>query len=83
MADKPQFYKEFQWVQGVDGAERQLIGIKTKLTMIKSQLEAIKAEVDAEGDSTADMITLANQANSLVNNVKYTDLITFLENNLG
>jgi len=83
MAEKPQFYKEYKWIAAIDGAERQLIGAKTQLASIKTQLEAIKIAVDADAVSTADMVTLASQANSLVNNSKYTDFLTFITNVLG
>ena len=83
MATKPQFYQEYQWANSIDSQERQIIRAKSTLASAKTILEQVKAEVDADVDATTDMQTLATQANSLVNNVKYTDLITFLENALG
>ena len=83
MANKPQFYEEYQWIAAVDQAERQLIGAATQLVSIKTALEKIKIAVDADVDSTPDMITLATQANGLVNNSKYTDFLTFIQNVLG
>lgn len=83
MAEKPQFFEEYQWVSAIDQAERQLIGAKTQLQSIKTALETIKTAVDADQDSTTDMVTLATAANSLVNNVKYTDFLTYITNNVG
>ena len=83
MATKPQFYVEYKWVHAIDGTEGQLLNIANQLTSIKTSFETIKAAVDADVNATADMVTLANLANTLVNNSKYTDLITFLQNNLG
>jgi len=83
MATKPQFYVEYKLIHAIDGAENQLLNIANQLTSIKTSLETIKAAVDADVNATADMVTLANLANTLVNNSKYTDLITFLQNNLG
>ena len=83
MATKPQFYVEYKLIHAIDGAENQLLNIANQLTSIKTSFETIKAAVDADVNATADMVTLANLANTLVNNSKYTDLITFLQNNLG
>ena len=83
MATKPQFYVEYKLISAIDGAENQLLNIANQLTSIKTSFETIKAAVDADVNATADMVTLANLANTLVNNSKYTDLITFLQNNLG
>ena len=82
MSDKPQFYKEYQHIASIDQAERRLIGAKTQLSSIKTSLENIKAVVDADQDATADMVTLANQANSLVNNVGGGGFLTFIQNTL-
>jgi len=83
MATKPQFYVEYKWVHAIDGAENQLRNIATQLSAIKTSLETIKADVDADVNATADMVTLAGLGNTLVNNTKYTDLITYLQNSLG
>ena len=83
MATKPQFYVEYKWVHAIDGAENQLLNIANQLSSIKTSLETIKAAVDADVDATADMVTLAGLGNTLVNNTKYTDLITYLQNSLG
>ena len=83
MATKPQFYVEFKWVNAIDGTEGQLLNIANQLTSIKTSLETIKADVDADVNATADMTTLANLANTLVNNSKYTEFITFIQNSLG
>ena len=83
MATKPQFYVEYKWVHAIDGAENQLLNIATQLSAIKTSLETIKADVDADVNATADMVTLAGLGNTLVNNTKYTDLITYLQNSLG
>lgn len=82
MAEKPQFYQEFKWVGAVDQAESQIIGAKTQLVTIKTTLESIKSAVDADADSSADMITLATQANSLVNHAKFVDFLDFIQNTL-
>ena len=82
MADKPQFYQEYKWVSRVEATEGQIIRAKETLVICKAQLEAVKIAVDADAEATAEMITLANQANSFVNNAKYTDLIVFIEANL-
>ena len=83
MATKPQFYIEYKLVSAIDGAEKQLLNIANQLGSIKTSLETIKATVDADVDATADMVTLANLANTLVNNSKYTEFITFIQNSLG
>ena len=83
MATKPQFYIEYKLVSAIDGAEKQLLNIANQLTSIKTSLETIKADVDADVNATADMVTLAGLGNTLVNNTKYTDLITYLQNSLG
>jgi len=83
MATKPQFYVEYKWVHAIDGTEGQLLNIANQLTSIKTSLETIKAAVDADVNATADMTTLANLANTLVNNSKYTEFITFIQNSLG
>jgi len=83
MATKPQFYIEYKLVSAIDGAEKQLLNIANQLGSIKTSLETIKATVDADVNSTDDMVTLAGLANTLVNNTKYTGLITYLQSNLG
>ena len=83
MATKPQFYVEYKWVYAIDGTENQLLNIANQLSSIKTSLETIKAAVDADVNATADMTTLANLANTLVNNSKYTEFITFIQNSLG
>ena len=83
MAEKPQFYQEVQWANQIDIREQKLANIVTQLEGIKTELEAIKVEVDADVDATPDMITLATQANNLVNNANYTDFITFINSALA
>ena len=83
MAEKPQFYQEVQWANQIDVREQKLKGVVAQLEGIKTELEDIKVEVDADVGATADMITLANQANSLVNNANYTDFITFMNSALA
>lgn len=83
MATKPQFYVEYKWIHAIDGAEKQVLNAALQLSSIKTSLENIKADVDADVNATADMVTLAGLGNSLVNNAKYTEFITFIQNNLG
>jgi len=82
MAQKPQMYIEYNWVHAIAGIEKQVLSIATRLSAIKTQAEQIKSEVDADTDASADMVTLAGLVNNLVNNSKYTEFITFCQNNL-
>jgi uncharacterized membrane-anchored protein YhcB (DUF1043 family) len=82
MAEKPQFYQEVQWANKIDVREQKLKTNVTQLEGIKTELDAIKAEVDADTGATADMITLANQASSLVNHVNYTTFISWMHTSL-
>jgi len=83
MAEKPQFYQEYKWAEKIASTEVQLAQVISRLETYKADLEAIKAEVDADAGSTADMITLANQGNGLVNNTNYTGFINFITNALA
>ena len=83
MADKPQFYEEYQWANRVNDAERRIIRAKNGCVEMKAVLEAIKVEVDADSSASAEMVTLANQGNTLVNNANFTNFINFIQNNLG
>jgi len=83
MAEKPQFYQEVQWANTVDTREQKLKSVVKILEDIKVEFEGIKTAVDADAGSTPDMITLANQANNLVNHASYTGFITFMNNALA
>lgn len=83
MAEKPQFYQEYKRADVIQTQENRLKNLKAGLQNCKDAIEAIKAEVDADADSTADMVTLATQAYNLVNNATYTDFIAFLDSNVN
>lgn len=82
MAEKPQFYQEVQWANKIDTREQKLKAAVVQLEGIKTELDAIKVEVDADTGATADMITLANQAASLVNHTNYTTFISWMHTSL-
>ena len=79
---RPQAYEEQDRMDRVMSLEKRLKGYYTQLMEIKTLAEAIKTEVDADGDSTQDMIDLANTANNFVNGATYTDFTTSLFNNI-
>jgi hypothetical protein len=82
MAEKPQFYQEVQWANTVDIREQKLKTLVTQLEGIQTELNTVKAEVDADVDATPDMVTLANQAASLVNHTNYTTFISWMHTSL-
>jgi len=83
MAEKPQFYQEFKWASQIDVREAKLRSVISQLEGIKTDLETIKTEVDADPTpATSDMITLATQANGLVNHATFTGFLSFLHTNL-
>lgn len=82
MAEKPQFYQEVQWANTVDIREQKLKTLVTQLEGIQTELNAVKTEVDADVDATPDMVTLANQAASLVNHANYTTFISWMHTSL-
>jgi len=67
----------------LNGHERQLINIKTQLGMIKTQLENLKTVIDADNDYPQSDKDFMQMAYNLVNHAKYTEFITFIQNNVG
>lgn len=74
--------KRMQMADGLNGAERSLIGIITQLNSIKTTIENMKIEVDADADFPQSDKDFMLQAYNLVNNSNYTDFVTFIQNAL-
>lgn len=77
-----QNYKDYLSEQNIHNAEARLKKVKDRLIIHKSELEVIYAAVNADANASAELKALASQANSFVNNIKYTEFITFVGNNL-
>lgn len=58
--------------------ETRLRGISTQLQAIKTAIEGMKTIIDADADYTAADKTEILAGFNLVNNVKYTDFVTFI-----
>ncbi len=64
-------------------AESRLKSLKTQLSMIKTQIETMKTEIDSDADYPQSDKDYMQSAFNLVNNVKYTDFISFIQTQLG
>ncbi len=83
MAEKPQFYQDTKRVDRVVLIEAQMADILNRVKIIKADAELLKVEIDADPGSPSDMTTLGNQINNFVNNVIYTDFISYVTNALA
>ena len=67
----------------LNGHENQLKNIRTQLSMIKMQIENLKTVIDADNDYPQSDKDFMQTAYNLVNHVKYTDFIAFIQTNVG
>ncbi len=74
--------KRVSMANGIASYKTNLKGIAAQMSSIKSQLESVKAVIDADADFTAEDKADALAMSSFVNNVKYTDLIDFINTNV-
>lgn len=75
--------KRVDAANGLLGSEKQLINIKTQLSMIKTQVENLKTVIDTDSDFPQSDKDFMQTAYNLVNHVKYTDFIDFIQSNVG
>lgn len=75
--------KRVEWANSLNQSENQIRDAVARLTMIKTQLLALKTEIDADPDAEQTDIDLMAQVANFVNNAKWEDFITFVNNALN
>ena len=77
-----QGYKDYNSEGIIYNSAASIIRLKNNLAGLKAALVVVAAEVAGDANADADLKTLAAQADNFVNNVKFTDFISFVTNSL-
>lgn len=75
-------YQEFPYENRIFEIASLIIRQKNKLKELGVRMNKLVVEINADESASADLKTLAAQAQTFISHAKVTDFIDFIENNL-